>query len=71
MSQNLVKDARISNSGSNVHRSMKLIHNIDMYGAHHFSKFHLFYPEDAIGTSKNVAKSMVHIHHNNSGQALQ
>ena len=70
ISKNLVKDARINNSGINVHRSMKLIHNIDMYGTHHISKFHLFYPKDAIGTSKNAAKSMVHIHPNNSGQAL-
>ena len=70
MIENLVKDARINNSGSNVHRSMKLIHKIDAYRPHHFSKFHLFYPKDAIGTIKNVAKSMVHIHHNNSDQAL-
>ena len=69
MSESLVKDARINNWGSNVHRSMILIHTIDMYETHHFSKFHLFNPKDAIGTSKNVAKSMVHIHHN-SGQAL-
>ena len=43
MSENLVKGTRINKSGSNVHRSIKLVHNIDMYGAH-----------NAIRTRKNV-----------------
>ena len=58
MSENLVKHARINNSGSNVHRSMKLIYNIDMYGTHNFVQVSLVLSKRCNGTNKNVAKSM-------------
>ena len=61
MSENLVKHARINNSGSNVHRSMKLIHNIDMYGTHNFVEVSLVLSKRCNWNKQECSKKHVHI----------